>query len=188
MRNLLPLVQVPPRGLWNTSGQPKTVPLDVWADARLPGPITIDELVLRYLRAFGPATAADVTAWCRLTGMREVIERLRPRLRTLRDERNRELFDVEDGLLPDEDTPAPVRFLPEYDNVLLSHQDRTRIAPEGLRPLSSDAGLGWGSVLVDGFLSARWRREKSGDVTLDVDGPSSAVSEEFERLREFLDA
>ena len=184
VRNLLPLVQVPPRGLWTKSGRPTTVPLDLWIDGELPSPITIEELVLRYLRAFGPATPADVGTWCRLTGMREVMERLRPRLRTLTDERGRELFDVEDGLLPDPDTPAPVRFLPEYDNTLLSHQDRARVLPPQTTALSAD-GLGWGTVLVDGFVAGRWRLEKSGALTVKA-ARDAGVEAEADRLRDFL--
>ena len=154
----LPLVQVPPRGVWGRTGVVTVAELDAWlagADARIrPAACTIDELILRYLRAFGPATVADATAWCRLTGMREVFDRLQGSLVAVRDEDGRELFDVPDGPRPPADVPAPVRFLPEYDNVLLSHADRRRFAPAVPLP---PGGPVRGTVLVDGVVAAIWR-------------------------------
>lgn len=72
----------------------------------------------------------------------------------MRDEDRRELFDVPRAPLPDEDVPAPVRFLPEYDNVTIGHKDRTRIVPEGIPRFTE---VGWGLVLVDGMVAGRWR-------------------------------
>jgi hypothetical protein len=86
-----------------------------------------------------------------------VLERLRPRLRTFRDERGRELFDVPDAPLPDPGTPAPVRFLPVYDNIVLSHADRTRIVhPFDPKSLGYREGVNFSSVLIDGFVGATW--------------------------------
>jgi hypothetical protein len=100
----------------------------------------------------------DVQTWSGLTRLREVVDRLRPRLRTFRDEHGVELFDLPDALRPDADTPAPPRFLPEYDNVLLSHADRSRIILDGRNPpLFPGNGAALGTVLVDGFLRGTWK-------------------------------
>ncbi len=171
-RCLLPLVQVPPRGVWGRTAQVTLATAESWL-GRPPAPeLSIDDAVLRYLAAFGPAAPADAAAWSRLPGMRAVLERLRPRLRTFRDERGRELFDLPDAPRPDPGTPAPPRFLPEYDNVLLSHADRSRVVADADRArLSAVAGVGFGSVLVDGLVRAVWRLESdrgSGRATLVV--------------------
>jgi hypothetical protein len=155
VRYLVPLVQIPPRGLWGRSGQPVSALTEQWLEGMAVPAMTVDQLVLRYLAAYGPATAADVQTWSWLTGIRVVLERLRPRLRAFRDEAGRELFDVPDGPLPDPATPAPVRFLPEYDNILLSHADRSRIlfAEHRGQPLMK------GFILVDGFLRGTWKSD-----------------------------
>ncbi len=158
-RFLLPLVQVPPRGLWGKTGRATNTTAEAWLGGPLGPSTAADEAVLRYLTAFGPATVSDMRIWSWLTGLREVVERLRPRLRVFRDEAGRELFDVEDGLFVDPDVPAPIRFLPTYDNIFLSHDDRSRILIEKV----TVPDLIWrGGVLVDGFISGAWRirREK----------------------------
>jgi hypothetical protein len=167
----LALVQVPPRGVWGAASQVRLATAESWLGrppARRP---SLDDVVLRYFAAFGPATVADVTAWCRLTGLREVVERLRPRLRAFRGVDGRELLDLPDAPRPDPETPAPVRFLPEYDNLLLSHAERSRVFLERRRPpLGRSWRIGNGSVLHDGLVCGVWRleRPKDGSVTLAV--------------------
>lgn len=161
MRNLLPLVQVPPRGLWGESGQTLHTTAESWLGGALARGTAPDKLVLRYLAAFGPASIRDAQLWCGLTSLQEVFARLRTRLRSFRDERGTELFDLPTAPRPHPDTPAPPRFLPEYDNVFLSHADRRRIVGEGERQRVGWA-MSFGLVLVDGFLSGAWRITRAG--------------------------
>ena len=119
-RSGLALVQVPPRGEWGRSSQVRLMTVEAFLGRPVESRPSIDEVVLRYLGAFGPATTSDISAWCRLRGMAEVVERLRPRLRVFRSERGRELFDLPEAPRPDPGVPAPIRFLPEYDNLWLS--------------------------------------------------------------------
>jgi len=163
VRYLVPLVQVPPRGLWSRSSPPKFAVLENWLARSLASETAPDAFVLRYLAAFGPATVADVATWSWLTEVRPVMERLRADLLVFQDERGRELFDVPDGLLPDSETPAPPRFLPEYDNVLLSHKDRTRITDRDRKvPWPAGDGGRMGTFLVDGFTAGTWRVDRVG--------------------------
>ena len=156
-RNTVPLVQVPPRGLWSRSGQVAYVTAEHWLGRPVAAAPSLEAALRRYLAAFGPATVADMTTWSRLTGLREIVEAMRPRLRTYVDEDGRELFDVPEGAVVEPDTPAPVRFLPEYDNVLLSHADRRRVIPVPRPRPSAEDERGVGSVLVDGQVQATWR-------------------------------
>lgn len=161
-RCLLPLVQITPRGVWGKSGQVALTTAEHWLarpSAPVPAP---DGTVLRYLAAFGPASVKDMQAWAGLTRLREVFERLRPQLVTFRDENGVELFDLPDAPRPAEDTPAPPRFLPEFDNVLLGHADRTRVIPAPLKGRNGVGNQAYGSILVDGFLAAIWRLETGG--------------------------
>jgi hypothetical protein len=195
----LPVVQIPPRGLWGGRGQATWAVGEDWLGARLDGDAAagaadpLDALVLRYFAAFGPASAADVRTWSGQSGLRAVLARLRPRLRTFRDERGRELFDVPDGPLPDPGTPAPPRFLPEFDNALLSHEDRSRIVERPPTIGAWPSGKWVGSLLVDGFLRGAWKLA-DGQLTIEHFTPApsdppdteDAVAAEGERLRQFV--
>ncbi|USC46123.1 winged helix DNA-binding domain-containing protein [Streptomyces filamentosus] len=161
-RCLLPLVQVTPRGLWGRSGQVALTTVEHWLGRSAEHALTLDATVLRYLGAFGPASVMDFQSWAGLTRTKEVFERLRRGLLTFRDERGVELFDLPDAPRPDPDTLAPPRFLPEFDNVLLGHADRTRVIPEVNKGRNGKGKQTYGSVLVDGFLDALWRVDREG--------------------------
>jgi hypothetical protein len=147
--------------MWGRTLQVTLTPLDAWVGPR-PGPApTLEAVLERYLAAFGPATVADAAAWSRLTGLAGSFEALRPRLAVFRDERGRQLFDRPDAPRPDEDVPAPVRLLPEYDNVLLSHADRSRfLAGAERQRLGAAAPPVKGTALVDGRVQATWYTER----------------------------
>jgi hypothetical protein len=190
-RYTIPLVQVPPRGLWRRTARTANTTLEAWT-GREPGTTPVDTFLLRYLRAFGPASVSDIRTWSWLTGLREVVDRLRPQLRVYRDEAGRELLDVEDGQFTDPDVPAPVRFLPQYDNLFLSHDDRSRINGE----LSWGVDFGWkGPILVDGGIAAAWRVRRNGRsavMTVELGrrltgAERRELEEEATRLAEFLD-
>jgi Winged helix DNA-binding domain len=189
------LVQVPPRGLWGGRGGARWALAEKWLGEPLDSELSTDALVLRYLAAFGPATVADVRTWSGLTGLRDVVERLRPRLRTFRDDRGRELLDVPDGPLPDPDTPAPPRFFPEYDNAMLAHADRSRIL-SGVGPGQPFPTGRWvGTLIVDGFYRANWKIDpERATLTIDRfrrlpgDGPGTVdeIAAEGEALLAFV--
>ncbi|MBA2951897.1 winged helix DNA-binding domain-containing protein [Streptomyces himalayensis] len=172
----LPLVQVTPRGLWRQSGQVALTTAEKWLgrptepSPKLSAvleqggtPIAPDATVLRYLAAFGPASVRDMQTWAGLTRLRDAFERLRPQLVTFRDEHGTELFDLPDAPRPAPDTPAPPRFLPEFDNLLLSHADRTRVVRAEHKGRSWKANQAFCTLLVDGFLAGVWRLEESRD-------------------------
>jgi hypothetical protein len=150
------LCQVPPRGVWGGSqGRAAWTPLETWLGRPLPEP-NVEDVVRRYLGAFGPAGVTDVQAWSGLTRLDEVVGRLP--LRTFTTETGATVYDLADAPRPDEDTPAPPRLLPEYDNLLLSYRDRTRVNPDGRPvPLPPGHGATVGTFLVDGLWRGTWR-------------------------------
>ncbi|MFB7981568.1 winged helix DNA-binding domain-containing protein [Streptomyces vinaceus] len=156
---LLPVAQAPPRGLWRTKAGVRNVLLSSWLGREIdpPSPDGSDPvgqaLVRRYLAAYGPAASADLRAWCGLAGLPAAVAAVREELVSFRDERGRELLDLPDAPRPDPDTPAPVRFLPAFDNAILGYDDRSRIVDDAHRGLSV---AGERVVLVDGRVAATW--------------------------------
>jgi hypothetical protein len=172
VRAFVPLVQLPPRAVWGRSGTQVHTSLEEWVGRPVSGAPKAERLVERYLGAFGPAKPADLRTWWGVTGARELLEGMRDRLRTFRDERGAELFDLPEAPLAPGDVPAQVRYLPDYDNVLLGHDDRRRIMHEDLR-----AGLiGTPTVLVDGFVAGTWTVERTKEEAVIVVTPFGRVS------------
>ena len=163
VRVYAPLVQVPPRGVWGAGGRARYATIEDWTCRELEAEPSIDDVVLRYLGAFGPASVPDVQNWSGLTRLKPVLERLRPQLVSFEDDRGRELFDLPGAPRPDPGVPAPVRLLGEYDNVLLGHADRRRIIPPDF-PWNAMLAHGRfvNSLLVDGMLRATWWIERDG--------------------------
>jgi hypothetical protein len=190
---LVPVVQLPPRGVWRAKAGVRNVPLSSWLgrDIDPPAPAGTDPageaLVRRYLAAFGPAATADVRAWSGLAGLPGAVTALRGELVVFRDERGRELLDLPGAPRPDPDTPAPVRFLPAFDNAILGYHDRSRVIDDAHRGLSV---AGARVVLVDGRVAATWTTE-AGVVAVTPLGRWSradraAVAEEGRHLAAFL--
>jgi hypothetical protein len=174
LRFLLPVIQAPPRGVWGRAGEARwqTVAQMTGQEPARSG--DAQELMRRYLRAFGPASVRDFAAWSGLSGAAAVAEPMRGELRSFESEDGRELLDVPRAPLPGADGPASPRFLPEFDNVLVAYADRERVFRAEHRSRVID-GLGRRFVLIDGFVGAEWRLEReAGSVTL--------LIEPFERL------
>jgi hypothetical protein len=155
------LVQVTPRGLWGHSGAAAHTTVQAWLGRELDDGGSLDDLVLRYLAAFGPASVKDVQQWSGLTRLAEVVARLRPELVTFVGQNGRELLDLPDAPRPSADVEAPVRYLYDYDNLLLSHADRSRffmqrygrqVYPDNVQPRI---------ILIDGATDASWLVERS---------------------------
>ncbi len=195
VRMRLPLVQTPPAGTWSTGGSPRFALPEPWLGARLADPgESLRALVLRYLAAFGPAGARDFQAWSGLTGAKALLQEMRQEIVVFRDEGGNELFDLPGAPLPPADTPAPPRFVPEYDNLVLSHANRRRVIADGDRKaVFLSAARVRATILLDGFVAGVWRIEKAkNSVALIVEPFASlapqdrdALAEEGERLLRF---
>lgn len=175
-RSFLALVQLPPAGFWRVGGSPRYAAAHDWLGRPLQRDSTPKELIRRYLAAFGPASVADAQAWAGMAKLKDAFAGLRPELVTYWDESGVELFDLPGASLPDEATPAPVRFLPEYDNTVLSHADRSRVIDDAHKPgVYLSAGRVRATFLVDGFVRGAWSVERKGKATTLVLEPFVAV-------------
>jgi hypothetical protein len=155
-RERAPLVQLPPRGLWKRSGGVvyQTVENHL---GRAGTTLDVPALVRRYLLAFGPASASDMTTWSRVTRLGPVFAAMRDELVPVACEDGRTRYDVPGAPYATEDTPAPVRLLGGYDNVWLSHADRGHIVTPDARGRWAGANGGVGNtVFVDGFMAGLW--------------------------------
>lgn len=194
VRIRVPLVQLPPRGIWGRGGQAVHTSAEAWLGRPPSSSPSPEDMALRYLAAYGPASVKDLQIWSGLTRQRQVIDRLRPRLLSFRDEEGTELLDLPDAPRPDRSAPAPPRFLPEYDNLLRSHADRSRIVPDQHRDsLTTPYDSPRRTFLIDGFVHGAWRISRARGravLTIEPFTPLStrdraALTEEGARLLAF---
>jgi winged helix DNA-binding protein len=181
------LVQVPPRGVWGAAGQARYVTLESWTGREQRPDPSLEDVIVRYLRAFGPASAMDFQKWSGLTRCKPALDRLRPRLKSFHDEQGKELFDLPDAPRPDPETKAPVRLLGEFDNVLLSHADRRHVVPGGELPWMNTitGNRHVNTALVDGMLRAIWWIERNGkNATLAIRPTDRLSAGERKQLRD----
>ena len=195
VRTHLPLVQVPVSSRWSYSNKPQFTLAEAWIGKPISPHNNLRDLVFRYLAAFGPASATDMQTWSGLPRLKDIFEELRPDLQTYSDER-RELFDLPDLSLPAADVPAPARFLPEFDNLLLAHRNRSRVIADEHKSKVFLPGLRVrATFLVDGFVRGAWKMEKKrGRAALLLDPfeklskrDQAALVEEGERLLRFVE-
>jgi hypothetical protein len=197
VRTHLPLVQVPTDAAWGFPAAADFALADEWLGRAIPaGEERHADLVRRYLAAFGPASVKDAQNWSGIGGLRATFDTLRDELALFRDANGRELFDLAAAPRPDEATPAPVRFLPEYDNLVLGHDDRSRMVADAHRPRLVTKNLQIpATFLVDGFVAGTWtiaRKRGSATLTLTPFGKLGkkdlrALEQEGEALLAFVE-
>jgi hypothetical protein len=190
------MIVVPNDSRWSYPGNSKFTLAEQWLGQTIPMDNDFRTLVFRYLAAFGPAGVTDIQTWSGLGKLKEAVEKLKPELVTYHDENGRELYDLPDTPLPAADVSAPVRFLPEFDNLLLSHSNRTRVIADAYRKKVYLPGLRVAAtILVDGFIAGAWKVARvKGTATLTIEpfvpltkAQNEALSEEAERLIRFIE-
>lgn len=177
VRAYLSLIQVFPGGVWGVGGSPAYANAEAWLGRSFrPAKESLPYLIRSYLAAFGPASVKDLQLWSGLTRLQSAIEALRADLRVFRDEQGRELFDVQNAPLPPADTPAPVRFMPDFDNLILAHADRRRFIADEYRPFVFPGNSRvLPTFLVDGFVRGVWQIER-------ISGGARLLIQPFEPL------
>lgn len=180
IRNGVPLVQVPPRGLWGISGQALHTPIETWLNQPISPSLDAEALLVRYLQAYGPASVKDFQAWSGMTKQRELFDKLRPKLVSYQNQQGEELFDLPDVPRPGSDIEVLPRFLGEFDHVLLSHADRTRIMDESYRRrVITNNGMVKAVILIDGFVGGLWTIEERGNTAhLRIESFSALTAEQ----------
>jgi hypothetical protein len=196
VRTNLPLVMVPSDDRWGFPRAADFALAEELLGASLPDDGDLQALIRSYLGAFGPAAPADMQTWSGLKGLKAAFEAMRDELETFEDERGRELFDLPDAPRPDADVPAPVRLVPEFDNLVLAHADRTRVISDEHRPEVVTKNLRIkATFLVDGFVAGTWsieRKRKAATLLLAPFGrlrkrDEKALAEEGEALLRFAE-
>ena len=196
VRTQLPLVQVPRADGWGFPGNPTFALAETWLGGPIEAPPDPAALVRRYLAAFGPATVADIQSWTGLASLKDVVRSMGDELVTIKDDRKRTLFDLPDSPRPSADVPAPVRFLPEFDNVLSGHKDRLRFIADEHRPKVYLPALRVApTILIDGFVAGVWKFESAKRSASLIVEPFGAITAETrrellaegEQLARFLD-
>ena len=183
LRTYLRLIQVFPGGVWGSGGSPAYTEASAWLGRSFASPeVGLRHLIRRYLAAFGPASVKDMQMWSGLTRLQPFVDSLRPELKTYRDELGRELFDLPDAPSFPIDLPAPVRFLPEFDNLVLAHDDRRRIIADAYRPIVFPGrSVVRPTFLVDGFVCGVWSIERKTPVARLVIEPFEPLSDDVRK-------
>ena len=194
VRSHLPLVQAPPSGSWGIGTRATYTTASKWLGAAQP--LDLASLFRRYLAAFGPASIMDFQTWSGMTRLKAKLAATLDSLAAYTSENGAQLYDLPELDIVPEEAVAPVRFLPEYDNILIAHRIRTRILPEAHRKkVFVSAGRVLGSVLIDGFVGGIWksRRDKQcALMAITLFAPASAatrdeIAAEGMRLLRFID-
>jgi hypothetical protein len=158
------LIQIPPTRVWGHGGPPLLSRIENWTGESLSDPIAPPDLVRRYLAAYGPASVTDMQSWSGLTKLAPAFEALKGELVEFTGTDGRTLYDLPDGPRPDPEIPAPVRFLPEYDNVWLGLADRYRIQPQLAKDRMVLVNGYIAAYTVDGFIAGNWTMNRQKDL------------------------